>query len=160
MSAGWTGPRRAAGRGAEDSILHPDNPPIELPSWQYVTATGNINSKQIEDAINTYDGQVVLFPMFDLTCARRPRHRAGQGRTGLRLRRHRRQRLQPVVPLPAVRGVPLEHAYINGNDKAHCDTGNGATSCLIGRFVDFISTGTVGPASVAGRPTARSSGRS
>ena len=36
-------------------------------------------------------------------------------------------------------------AYINGSNKAECDTGNGATSCLVGRFVSILSTGTVGP---------------
>ena len=47
--------------------------------------------------------------------------------------------------IPQFAAFLLEHAYINGNDKAHCDTGNGATSCLIGKFVNFITTGTVGP---------------
>ena len=37
-----------------------------------MTSTGNVNSKGVEDALNTYDGQVVLFPMFDLTCAADP----------------------------------------------------------------------------------------
>ena len=41
----------------EQSILHPDNPPIALPSWQYVTSTGNVNSKKIDDALNTYDNR-------------------------------------------------------------------------------------------------------
>ena len=39
----------------------------------------------------------------------------------------------------------FERAYVNGNNKAACDTGNGATSCLIGVFTDFVTTGTVGP---------------
>ena len=47
--------------------------------------------------------------------------------------------------IPQFAAFLLEHAYINGSDKAHCDTGNGATSCFIGRFVNFITTGTVGP---------------
>ena len=93
-----------------------------------MTATGNINSKPVDDALNTYDGQVVLFPLFDLTCALRSGLRAGQGRAELRLRRHRRQRLEPVVPdSRSSRAFLLEHAYINGNNKAYCDTGNGAT---------------------------------
>ena len=28
--------------------------------------------------------------------------------------------------------------YVNGNNKAVCDTGNGATSCLVGRFVNYL----------------------
>ncbi len=38
-------------------------------------------------------------------------------------------------------------AFVNGNNKADCDTGNGATSCLKGMFVRFVGPGaTVGPA--------------
>ena len=36
-------------------------------------------------------------------------------------------------------------AYVNGNNRSICDTGNGATSCLVGRFVSFVTKGTVGP---------------
>jgi hypothetical protein len=46
---------------------------------------------------------------------------------------------------PVFAGFLLEHAYITGSNRAECDTGNGATSCLIGKFVDFQTTGTVGP---------------
>ena len=35
-------------------------------------------------------------------------------------------------------------AYIQGHN-AICDTGNGATSCLVGKFVSIMGTGTVGP---------------
>ena len=67
----WT-PKGGGTSELIDSILHPNNPAIDLPSWQYVTATGNVNSKGVEDALNTYIGQVVLFPLFDLTCADDP----------------------------------------------------------------------------------------
>ena len=36
-------------------------------------------------------------------------------------------------------------AYTNGNNAPVCDTGNGATACLVGRFVNIIASGTVGP---------------
>jgi hypothetical protein len=36
-------------------------------------------------------------------------------------------------------------AYVNGNNRPLCDTGSGATSCLVGRFVEIIGSGTVGP---------------
>ena len=41
-------------------------------------------------------------------------------------------------------GVP-HGAYVNGNNRPECDTGNGATSCLAGRFVEILGSGTVGP---------------
>jgi hypothetical protein len=140
----WT-PKGGGASELEASILTPNNPPINLPSWNYVTSTGDVNSKNIDDALNTYDGDVVLFPLFDLTCAADP------------------DLSKTIVPpnfgcsdvggngtnqwyrFPTFAAFELEHAYVNGNNKAACDTGNGATSCLIGKFVDFITSGTVGP---------------
>lgn len=43
-----------------------------------------------------------------------------------------------------------EGAYIQGSNAAEWDTGNGSTSCLVGKFVDILSTGTVGPGSGSG----------
>jgi hypothetical protein len=43
-----------------------------------------------------------------------------------------------------------EGAYIQGSNAAVCDTGNGATSCLVGKFVDILATGTVGPGTGSG----------
>jgi hypothetical protein len=34
---------------------------------------------------------------------------------------------------------------MSGGNAAECDTGNGATSCLVGKFTNILSTGTVGP---------------
>jgi hypothetical protein len=145
----WT-PKGGGASELEASILNPDNPPIDLPSWQYVTATGDVNSKMIEDALNTYIGQVVLFPMFDLTCAEDPNF--GQvkvppdygcgdvGGTGA----------NQWYRFPQFAAFLLERAHVNGNNKAACDTGNGATSCLIGQFVDFVTSGTVGPGAGGG----------
>jgi hypothetical protein len=56
---------------------------------------------------------------------------------------------------PGVSGCDLRHgAYVSGNNTAECDTGNGATSCLVGKFVHFIIEGAVtGPISAAPGPT-------
>ena len=35
-------------------------------------------------------------------------------------------------------------AYLQGNNSAVCDTGNGATSCLVAKFKHVMATGTVG----------------
>jgi len=42
---------------------------------------------------------------------------------------------------------------VNGSNKAACDTGNGATPCLIGKFVTFVTAGTVGPGLGGGTTT-------
>lgn len=135
------------------SILTPNNPPINLPSWNYVTATGNVNSKAVEDALNTYIGQTVLFPMFDLTCGDTPTfsdvsvgptYGCGDvGGTGS----------NQWYRFPVFAGFLLERAHVNGVNRAACDTGNGATSCLIGQFVDFQTSGTVGPGIGGGSTT-------
>jgi len=145
----WT-PKGGGTSELEDSILIPDNPPIDLPSWQYVTSTGNVNSAKIEDALNTYVGQVVLFPMFDLTCGEDPvfgqvrvSPNYGCGDIG-------GNGQNQWYRFPQFAAFELERAHVNGSNKAACDTGNGATSCLIGKFVDFVTSGTVGPGAGGG----------
>jgi hypothetical protein len=150
-----------------DSIAEPDNPAVPLPSWQYVTATGNVNSPGLQSAIRAYDGQVVLVPQFDLTCNPGPNN-------------------DPVSTDPAINTAPnfgcpagdlggegvnqwyripsfahfrlcdssnarclaagAEHGiYITGSSGSEiCNTGNGATSCLVGTFESVIRTGTIG----------------
>jgi hypothetical protein len=173
----WTPP---AG-GANEiicSIVNSDNPAINLPSWQYVAATGNTNGggsctdnvtgisySSVEGAVRKYDGQTVLIPQFDMTC------------------RTANNQADPISSQPTVNQAPnfgcpnapgggsgqniwyrmpsfayfklcdpsmdgcggRMGAYMSGGNKAECDTGNGATSCLVGEFIDILGTGTVGP---------------
>ncbi len=148
-NVGWLDWTPKAGGTSEliASILTPNNPPINLPSWNYVTQTGNINSKGVEDALNTYIGQVVLFPMFDLTCSSDPDFsRVSNGPTyGCPAADVGGNGSNQWYRFPVFAGFLLERAYVNGTNKAACDTGNGATSCLVGQFVDFQTSGTVGP---------------
>ncbi|HYK96041.1 MAG TPA: Tad domain-containing protein [Candidatus Dormibacteraeota bacterium] len=151
------------------SILTPNNPAINLPSWQYVTSTGNVNGgggscqMSVQDAIRTYEGQVVLAPQFDLTCnpgnnnspdsttpaiITAPNYGCPAGSLGGNGQNQwYRMPSFAFIELcgPAVAGCSgLHAAYISGNDAATCDTGNGATSCIVGKFVDVMGTGTVG----------------
>lgn len=151
------------------SILTPDNPAIDLPSWQYVTSTGNVNGgggschMSVEDAIRTYEGMVVLSPQFDLTCGTNngsdpdssnpaivtaPNYGCPAGHLG-----GNGQNVWYRFPSfaflelcgPAVAGCGgLHAAYISGNNSAECDTGSGATACLVGKFVNIMGSGTVG----------------
>jgi Flp pilus assembly protein TadG len=168
----WTPP----GGGTPDtvcSILHPDNPAIDLPSWQYVAAAGNTNGgggpchMSIEEALRTYDGQVVMIPQFDATC--NPAHNGtpdstepainnpdppdylgcGEplGGSGVNLWYRMPSFAYFELCSPSNADCDSLHgAYIQGSDLDVCDTGgNGATSCLVGRFVEILATGTVGP---------------
>jgi hypothetical protein len=158
----WTPP----GGGANElvcAIVNPNNPQINLPSWQYVTQTGNPNggggpcSASIEEALRAYDGEVVLIPQFDITCSGDPNHSqvavgpnygcaaSDVGGNG----QNQWYRFPSFAFLelchPSTPGCDgLHGAYIQGNNLAECDSGNGSTSCLIGRFVDALATGTVG----------------
>jgi len=140
----WTPP---AGGTSElvSAILNPSNPAIPVPSWQYITATGNVNAKSVEDAINTYAGKVVLIPQFDATCDTEPSGVAvgncpagNLGGNGTNQWYHLPQFAALLLDSPKA-------AYITGSNSAECDTGNGATSCIKGTFVNFITEGTVGP---------------
>lgn len=179
-NVGWLDWDPPAG-GADEitcSTVNPDNPPIILPSWQYVAATGNTNGggnctdeetgvvyTGVEEAMRKYDGQIVLVPQFDMTC------RTSNGDP------------DPISAQPAISSQAMNYgcpnppgggngqniwyrmpsfayfelcspadpdcggrhgAYIQGTNAAECDTGNGATSCLVGRFTDILTTGTVG----------------
>jgi hypothetical protein len=162
----WTAP---AGGTPEliQSILVADNPAIVLPSWQYMTSTGNVNSSGVEAALRTYDGKIVLIPQFDLTCNPNPGNQpdsslpsivtapnygcpAGMlGGNGL----NQWYRMPSFAyfrfcrgTIPACVDAGATHgAYVSGSNAAVCDTGNGATSCIVGQFVNIMSTGTVGP---------------
>ena len=71
-NVGWLDWTPTAGGTSEliDNITPPlSNPAIDLPSWRgYITSTGNVNSKGVEDAINdNWKGKVVQIPQFHLT---------------------------------------------------------------------------------------------
>jgi Tfp pilus assembly protein PilX len=162
-NVGWLDWTPTAGGTSEliNSIKNPDNPPVDVPSWQYITSTGNVNSSGVENAINGYDGQVVLIPQFDITCNDQPTGdpstnygcpAANLGGNGSNQWYHLPQfaafKLCDASICPAKTGTGAhpaytQGAYISGNNSAVCDTGNGATSCLAGYFVDFVINTTV-----------------
>lgn len=161
----WTPPAGGSSE-LEQEILNPTGE-VTVPSWNYVTQTGNTNSGPIESALRTYDGTVVYIPIFDSTCnteptpgdttvdACPPQNVGGNGQ-------NQWYHFQEIgafqfCPGNAASDEPFETdfvtacsnagishgAYTNGNNRTECDSGNGATSCLIGRWVNFIGPGTV-----------------
>jgi Putative Flp pilus-assembly TadE/G-like len=164
----WDPPNGGAGE-VVCSILTPDNPAIDLPSWQYVAAAGNTNGgggachMSIEEALRTYEGMTVLVPQFDLTCnpangdapdstvpavITAPNYGCPAGYLGGNgTNQWYRMPSFAFFELcgPMVTGCSNLHAaYISGSNIAECDTGSGATSCIIGRFVHVMASGTVG----------------
>ena len=139
----WT-PKGGGMNELEQSILYPDNPPISLPSWQYVTATGNTNSPQIENALNTYMDEDVMWPMFDLTCAEDPDFSQVKVAPNYGCSDIGGNGSNQWYRFPQFASFHLERAYLTGTNP-ECNLGPGPTSCLIGVFNDFVTTGTVGP---------------
>jgi hypothetical protein len=173
----WTPP---AGGASElvCSIVNSNNPAIALPSWQYVSATGNTNGggscadnatgvsySGVEGAVRKYDGQAVLIPQFDMTCrtsnsdpdpsSTQPAvntapnfgcPNAPGGGNGQNIWYRMPSFAYFVLCDPSMDGCGGRYgAYMSGGNKAECDTGNGSSSCLVGKFVDILNTGTVGP---------------
>lgn len=154
-NVGWLDWTPTAGGTSEliDAILHPSNPELEWPGWYYVTSTGNVNSKGVEDALNTYKGQYVAFPQFDATCDTQPSgpgindcpagHVGGHGSNqwyhlaGMGAFKFCTDDYTAMPECSVAGGAAKDFtqgAYINGNNKTICDTGNGGTSCLVGKF--------------------------
>lgn len=160
----WYPPGGGASELAE-TILHPNNPELVIPDWYFVTSTGNVNSSQVEDALRTYQDDLVTVPLFSATCRTDPGDdlndlplpcgtTAGTGQNqyyllaawaGFRL----------CGPLTAGCEAVPDGAYVTGNPP-ECTTGNGATSCLWGRFEHIVYTGTISasPPNPGGGPQA------
>ncbi len=134
-----------------------------------MTSTGNINSKQVQDALRSLDGDVVYIPLFDDTCEEDPGYdpeteeekcNGGQGQNNW----------YHFVGVGAFRlcGGPDNPtnctpygSYLTGQNSSECDdndpstpSGSGGTSCLVGTFVeDVYQNTTVGPLYDPGDPT-------
>jgi Putative Flp pilus-assembly TadE/G-like len=163
-NVGWLDWTPTAGGTSEltAAILTPSNIELRWPNWYYITSTGNVNSAQVENALNTYKGEPVLIPQFDLTCDTQPSgpgvtdcppgHVGGNGSNqwyhlaGMSTFKFcTDDGSMPECDVPGPKNY-TQGAYITGNNKSTCDTGNGATSCLAGRFVVITYEGEVSAA--------------
>ena len=156
-SVGWIDWTPPAGGTSEltNVILNPPNVSISLPSWQYITETGDISAAQVEDALNTYAGEVVLVPFFDSTCNETPTNNetsgcptAAVGGAGVNQWYHITRFLSFQLDAP-------KGAFVNGNNSATCAVAN-AAECLKGRFVSFVTEGQVGAPCPGGCPAGTS----
>ena len=136
------------GTGTAEIICHVEDPPLQdiaQPSWQLITATGGPSSQDLENALNEYAGQIVLLPLFDSTCDEEPSNpeldgcpAEHVGGTGVSQWYH--------VPKPGFAAFRFDYpkgAYTNGNYSVPCGTVD-AQQCLVGTFVKYVSTGSVG----------------
>ena len=146
----WTPPAGGASEVVACTTA-PCNPAIPLPSWQYITQTGTDHSSNVDTALNKWDGQVVLLPMFDHTCGDAQPDESlvtdithNYGCTAL----DTGNGSNVWYRLPRFAAFKLEAAYTNGNNLTECQ--GQAKQCLVGKFVKFIVSGQVGPGSGGG----------
>jgi Putative Flp pilus-assembly TadE/G-like len=166
-NVGWLDWNPPNGGTAEliTSISKPNNPAVTLPSWQQAAQPGNGQPPGLEAAIRFYDGKIVLVPQFDHYCATGstpvsalptindasrnygcsvPVDGSGGGaNTWYRMPSFAHLQLcWSEDPACQAKGAQFG-AYINGNDGAGI-CGTGPTSCLVGKFMSIVSTGTIG----------------
>ena len=142
------------GGGASEliaAITTPSNPALNWPNWYYATQTGGPDN--VEAAMRTWDGQVVMIPLFDNTCDATP---TGPGATECPAGQSPAngngwyhfaaltsfELCGPTIPECVSEGYN-HGSYIQGSNGSICDTGNGATDCLVGRFVTISYSGQV-----------------
>lgn len=131
------------GNNLDDWVRVPCNESFEIPVW-LPTQSGNTNS--IDSALQTHVGAVVLIPLFDATCRDVPSTGLpadctdpGQGNN-------------IWYHIPEFAAFLLKEVHVQGSNEMECNAppgqpmggGNGATSCLKGWFVRFITSGRVG----------------
>ena len=167
-NVGWLDWTPTAGGTSElrDAVIDPSNPALSWPGWYYVTSTGNVNSAQVETALNAYAGEYVQFPQFDGTCDDTPTNatldgcpEGHDGGNGSNQCYHLAsmgtfQFCGPTVPQCAAVGL-TQGAYMSGSNPICGTVGNpGWTSCLAGRFQTLLKDGTVSAAPGPGGDTA------
>jgi len=134
-------------------IENPQNPYLAWPGWYFITSTGNINSGQVQTAMDAFDGQTVLIPQFDVTCDETPSgpgvedcpvgHVGGNGSNQwYHLAGMSAFELCSAATPECVANGWTHGTYVSGSSP-ECDTGNGGTSCLAGRFISLNYEGEV-----------------
>ncbi|MEO7295565.1 MAG: pilus assembly protein TadG-related protein [Candidatus Limnocylindria bacterium] len=152
-NVGWIDWTPTAGGASElaDAITTPSNPAMTWPAWYYITQTGGPDS--IEPEMRTWDGQVVRIPEFDGTCDATP---TGPGLSDCPVGQSPAtgngwyhiaamtsfELCSSTIPECAAAGYDYG-SYIQGSNGSTCLTGNGATDCLVGRFLTTSFAGEV-----------------
>jgi hypothetical protein len=148
----WTPPPGSSGPGGGGGgggggdaelaaeICDPDPPDITLPDWFYVTSTGNTNSVSVQTCFERWIGHPILVPLFDMWCRSYPGGPNEPCDDPLPV-----AGINQWYHFPHFASFYLTGVYIQGNNSSVCDPsgGNGATSCLTGRFEHAALTGPV-----------------
>ncbi len=136
-----------------------DTPHIPLPSWQWMTETGDMAASGLETALRHWDLKTVLIPLFDDTCDQDPgsptlpcNGTPGHGSNNwyhfptIAAFELCGTDANGVIPswCTDTAGNSYGHgSYVSGAAGKSCNLNKNGTSCLVGRFVHFIRGGTV-----------------
>jgi Flp pilus assembly protein TadG len=146
----WT-PTAGGASELEDAITTPSNPAMTWPGWYFVTQTGGPDT--VEPNMRTWDGHTVQIPLFDGTCDATPTgpglndcppgQSPANGNGWYHIAAMTSFELCSST-ISACTAAGYSHGtYIQGSNGSTCLTGNGATDCLVGRFVRTSYTGNV-----------------
>jgi Putative Flp pilus-assembly TadE/G-like len=128
----------------EDQLSTPCNDYFDIPTWLH-TSAGNPNSQQVENALISHVGEIILLPLFDGTCRSVP----SSGQLGDCTDPGNGNNLYFHIPLFGA--MLLDEVHTHGGNATACNSapggpptlGNGSNGCLKGWFVRFISQGPV-----------------
>jgi len=134
-SFGWIDWYKTGGAPAVwEQVCDPHPPTIVMPGWYEVVEPGNVNASKLENCFNdNWAGKLIQIPLFDDFCKTEPAEGDPCTDNGSPKWYH----------FPAYAVIRLDWAYITGSNPI-CNVANGATSCLVGTFVDGVVGGTVG----------------
>ena len=139
-SVGWIDWTPPAGGSSELSgqLCDPNPIALNLPDWYYVTSSGNTNAADVQTCFEKWVGSVIMIPLFQDTC------RTDPGNTDECTDPAPIGGVNQWYYFPQAAAINLTGVYISGSHADVCDTGNGATSCITGSFVDSAIQGEVG----------------
>jgi len=133
----WTPPEGGTNELA-DQICDPNPIDLVFPDWYYVTSAGNVNAGTVQTCFEQWIGSDILIPLFEDTC------RTDPGPVDECTDPAPIGGINQWYYFPQGAAIHLTGVYILGNNADVCDTGNGATSCLTGTFVDTSIEGDPG----------------
>lgn len=129
------------------SIEELNNPELTVPGWYYVAQTGNVNSGQVQTALEAYVGTPVVIPLFDATCSSQPPTATDVCTTGPGTGQNQWYHFKNWI------SFTINEVHIAGGNPA-CEASNGGTGCLIGTFHQMFGPGVIAAASGDEHPLA------
>ena len=124
-SVGWLDWTPTAGGSSElaDVITNPPPVSVPLPSWQYVTQTGDISAAPVENALNAYAGQIVSIPIFDSTCGDTPANNQLSGCPPASVGASGSNQWYHITKFLSFQLASPKGAFVNGDNTAACASG-------------------------------------